>query len=152
MRSYVLQAGLVLIILIVLCGQLPASDPPYPHENDLLEIIFSPDSEIRLRDGALIDLAGKGLSGVDDLLNDVAWTEWNRICDLTEERLDEIHLQAELRSGKQIYDPNNIYRLRVPRGTDVWALGRELENLPGIMLARPVPKPTPSLPEGTSLA
>ena len=115
----------------------------YACEEDLIEVMFAPDSKVRLRDGALVDLATNALAGVDGVLQKLEWFEWYRICDVPEERLDEIQARGEANTGKPVYNLNNIYRLRIPMGLDVWAISEELEALPGIMLARPVPKPVP---------
>ncbi|MFH1335875.1 MAG: FG-GAP-like repeat-containing protein [Candidatus Zixiibacteriota bacterium] len=113
----------------------------YPAEEDLIEVMFDQTSRIRLRNGALVDLTTNALAGVDMVLQKYDWFEWNRICDVPEERLDEIQAKGEANTGKPVYNLNNIYRLRIPKGWDVWAVSQELESLPGIILARPVPKP-----------
>jgi len=119
------------------------SDQPYACEEDIIEVMFAQDSKVRLRGGALVDLATDALSGVDQVLAKSAVVEWYRICDVPEERLDEIQARGEANTGKPVYNLNNIYRLRIPKGHDIWAVSAELEALPGIILARPVPKPMP---------
>jgi hypothetical protein len=119
------------------------TNQPYANEEDLIEVMFPWDSRVRLRNGALLDLAANALAGVDGVLGKFAWFEWHRICDVPEERLDEIQARGEANTGKPVYNLNNIYRLRIPKGQDVWAISQELEALPGIILARPVPKPMP---------
>ena len=121
---------------------VPVPLPP-PTEEDLIEVMFAQDSKVRLRDSALVDLATNALAGVDGVLQKLEWFEWYRICDVPEERLDEIQARGEANTGKPVYNLNNIYRLRIPKGHDVWAISEELEALPGVMLARPVPKPAP---------
>ena len=115
----------------------------YACEEDLIEAMFAWDSRVRLRGGTLVDLTTNALSGVDGMLQKLSWFEWYRICDVPEERLDEIQSRGEANTDKPVYNLNNIYRLRIPKGYDVWALSAELEALPGIILARPVPKPVP---------
>jgi hypothetical protein len=117
------------------------TNQPYACEEDLIEVMFAQDSRVRLRSGALVDQATNALAGVDGVLGKFTWFEWYRICDVPEERLDEIQARGEVNTGKPVYNLNNIYRLRIPKGYDVWAIGEELEALPGIILARPVPKP-----------
>ena len=119
------------------------TSPPYASVDDLIEVMFTQDSRVRLRNGALFDLSTNALAGVDGFLQKLSWFEWYRICDVPEERLDEIQAKGEANTGKPVYNLNNIYRLRIPKGLDVWAISRELEALPGIILARPVPKPMP---------
>ena len=120
-----------------------AAGQPYASEEDLIEVMFAQDSRVRLRNGTLLDLATSALAGVDGVVQRLAWFEWYRICDVPEERLDEIQSRGEANTGKPVYNLNNIYRLRIPKGLDVWAISQELEALPGIILARPVPKPMP---------
>jgi hypothetical protein len=120
-----------------------ATNQPYASEADLIEILFARDSRVRLRNGILIDLETNALAGVDGVVQRLPWFEWYRICDVPEERLDEIQARGEANTGKPVYNLNNIYRLRIPKRLDVWAISRELEALPGIILARPVPKPAP---------
>jgi hypothetical protein len=120
-----------------------ASTQGYPAEEDLIEVMFDQASRVRLRNGTLIDLTTNALAGVDMVLQKLAWFEWNRICDVAEERLDQFQAKGEANTGKPVYNLNNIYRLRIPKGLDVWVVSRELESLPGIILARPVPKPMP---------
>jgi hypothetical protein len=119
------------------------TSPPYASVDDLIEVMFAQDSRVRLRNGALVDLATNALAGVDGVLQRLAWHEWYRICDVPEERLDEIQARGEANTGKPVYNLNNIYRLRIPKGLDVWSISKELEALPGVILARPVPKPMP---------
>jgi len=119
------------------------TNPPYASVDDLIEVMFAQDSRVRLRNGAPVDLATNALTGVDGVLQKLSWFEWYRICDVPEERLDEIQAKGEANTGKPVYNLNNIYRLRIPKGLDVWAISKELEALPGIILARPVPKPMP---------
>src|SRR5512136_1658529 len=58
---------------------------PYPSEDDLIEVMFSPDSHVRLRSGSPIDLgATKALAGVDQVLQGLASIEWQRISDVPE--------------------------------------------------------------------
>jgi len=116
---------------------------PYACEEDLIEVMFAHDSKVRLRHGALVNLATNALTGVDGVLQKLAWFEWYRISDVPEERVDEIQAHGKANTAKPVYDLNNIYRLRIPKGLDVWTISQELEALPGIMLARPVPKPVP---------
>ena len=133
------------VLLVVLCAFSfsSAQGVPYASEEDLIEVMFAQDSKVRMRGNELVDLATDALVGVDQALSKSALAEWTRICDVPEERLDQIHSRGEANTGKSLYNLNNIYRLRISKEIDVWELSRELESLPGIILARPVPKPTP---------
>jgi hypothetical protein len=119
------------------------SSLPYASVDDLIEVMFAQDSKVRFRNGALVDFATNALAGVDGVIQRLAWHEWYRICDVPEERLDEIQAKGEANTGKLVYNLNNIYRLRIPKGLDIWSISEELEALPGVILARPVPKPMP---------
>jgi len=127
----------------------PAAErEPYSCEPDLIEIMFAADSRVRIRNGKPVDLnkkAGAGASrGVTAVLEAAPGAAWRRCCNqVSEEKLDEIHRRGEARTGKPLYNLNNIYRLRIEKGVDVWAKSAELEALPGVELARPVPKPVP---------
>ena len=115
----------------------------YDCEEDLIEVLFIPESEVRLRDGQLTDLATDALLGLDNVLYDLEWTVWNRISDVPESEMDQWAVNGEKNTGQPIYNMNNIYRLQIPKGKDIWQLCEELKKLDGIMSAIPVPKPMP---------
>ncbi|UCD29925.1 MAG: VCBS repeat-containing protein [Planctomycetota bacterium] len=115
----------------------------YACEEDLIEVMFKWESRVRLRRGAPVDLTSNAMDGVDGVLERIAWHEWSRTCGISEERLDEFQSRGEANTGKPVYNLNNIYRLYIPKGLDIWQICRDLEKLPGIMTARPVPKPPP---------
>jgi len=149
MRSRVCRGRLALLaIAIALAASAPTgarrpanTDGPYAAEPDLIEVVFVHESAVRLRDGSLVDLATDALAGVHDVLSELDWHQWRRICEVPEERLDAIQARGQAASRKPINNLNNIYRLRIPADQDVWAVGRRLESLPGVVIARPVPKP-----------
>ncbi len=145
-------ARLVCIVALLLPGTLLHGgidiSGPYECEDDLIEVVFAQASEVRLRDRGLVDLATDALAGVDEALSGLEWHEWRRICDVPEERLDAIQARGEANAGKPVYNMNNIYRLRIPGGHDVWEVGRGIEALPGVIAARPVPRPMrPPVPD-----
>jgi len=114
---------------------------PYECEEDLIEIMFDKDSEVRLRNGSLVDLKTDALLGVDQILVQLDWHTWFRICDVPEDILDHWSINGERKTGKPVYNMNNIYRLQIPKGYNIWEFCKSLQNLPGIILAGPVPKP-----------
>lgn len=124
-----------------------ATDAPrYPAEPGLIEVMFAPESQVRLRGERLVDLAGDALAGVDEALAGVPQVAWQRFCDVPEATLDDIAARGRARTGRSVYDLNNIHRLAFDpsRGApDVWTLAARLEALPGIHRARPVPLPMP---------
>jgi hypothetical protein len=150
-RRTVRSKTLVWVMLMAALGLFPfcspraaaASQGRYACEDDLIEVMFAQDSKVRMRGDALVDLATDALNGIDAVLAKSVLVEWQRICDVPEERLDRIHSRGEANTGKSLYNLNNIYRVRIGKLLDVWRISRELESLPGVMHARPVPKPTP---------
>jgi hypothetical protein len=139
-----LAVALVSCALLALGFVGESQTAPYPCEEDLIEVMFAHDSKVRLRDDRLVDLATDALSGVDAVLSRIGPHEWKRISDVPESRLDEIQARGEARIGGPVYNLNNIYRLRIPGGRDVWSIAADLERLNGVHLARPVPLPVPS--------
>ena len=139
-----LAAG-ALILAALMAGSVVAQvSTRYACEEDLIEVLFEPQTQVRLRDGAPSDLGTvRGLDGVDAVVDRLAWHQWSRGCEVPEERLDQIQAEGQLKSGEAIYNLNNIWRLRIPKGQDVWQVSRDLEALPGVLSARPVPKPQP---------
>lgn len=124
---------------------------PYPCEAGLIEVMFAQESRVRLRAGELRDLAGPALSGLDAALSGIAEREWSPLCGVPEETLDRLAAQGEARTGKPVYNLNNLYHLRI-EGGDVWEVSRRLEELPGIASARPVPLPIePPMPPDYAL-
>lgn len=115
-------------------------------ENDLIEVMFQWGSEIRLDEdsGDLLDLSNmNSLEGIEDGLECVDDYTWMRSSDVAPEILDQLEITGEQNTGEDLYNLNNIYRLRFSGDVDVWNLSLELEALPGILLAKPVPLPQP---------
>jgi serine protease len=137
--------GCVALVWLALCADAATvAAKPYACENDLIEVMFAEDSRVRLRGGTLVDLQTKAVDGTDAILAPLAWHEWLRITDVPEDRVDELNATAVSRSGAPVYNMNNVYRLRIPEGHDIWELAQAMEALPGVILARPVPKPMPA--------
>ncbi len=119
------------------------SNYPYAFEEEWIEVMFSGESKVRIRNGNLTDLTTRALLGVDDILNELQWHTWQRLTDLPETTIDNWETNGERNTGEDIYNLNNIYRLKIPKGNDIWKIAERLEALPGIYLAKPVPKPVP---------
>ncbi len=132
-------------------GTIMQKPIPYPCEEDWIEVLFDSDSKVRIRNGQLVDLTSQALQGTDQVLGELEWHQWLRLTDLPEALIDEWETNGERNTGKDIYNLNNIYRLQIPKGKDVWKICSELKSLPGIELAMPVPKPMapPSPPPGS---
>lgn len=131
-------------------AQAEAADAPagrYDCEPDRIEVMFVPESRVRLRDGSLRDLGAPALAGVDAALAGLSGVAWQRICDLPEATLDRWSSEGEAKTGSPVYNLNNIYHLRAANAGDIWDLAARLEALPGVLSARPVPRPVePPLP------
>ncbi|MFH1680534.1 MAG: FG-GAP-like repeat-containing protein [Candidatus Eisenbacteria bacterium] len=138
-----LAIALCLLAVAASLASTPEAAGPYPCRTDLIEVLFTENAKVRLRDGAPVDLAGDALAGVDGLLADLERHSWRRLCDVPEETLDEWQTRGEAETRESVYNLNNIYRLRIPRGSDVWEIAARLEALPGVLSARPMPLPTP---------
>jgi len=121
--------------------QKPDHEPAV--ENSLLDVMFAESSKVRLRNGELIDTKSNATAGLAGILNQLASFEWQRFSDVSEELLDELSENGSRNTGQAVYNLNNIYRLRISENEDIWELSSTLEHLPGIIYARPVPKPAP---------
>lgn len=137
--SYV--SGLLFLVLIM---SVQPAEGHYESEDDLIEIMFSKDAVVRLREGNPLDLSGTAsMDGVQETLELTDSFVWERITSVSEEELDAMETNGEERTGEDLYNLNNIYRLRFEGDIDIWELSNMLEELPGIILARPVPLPQP---------
>ncbi|MBD3335238.1 MAG: S8 family serine peptidase [Candidatus Eisenbacteria bacterium] len=139
----------IVITVILATLSIAAAVPParaaqgsYPCESGLIEVAFALDSQVRLRGSTLVDLSeGDAVRGLDAVLSRLSWTQWSRVASVPEERIDQLTREAENRTGRSLYNPNDMYHLQFSPGIDVWNLSRELEGLPGVRRARPVPLP-----------
>ena len=113
----------VLCLLILLCFSpfIPGkamNDPgdasplsyaaPYDCEEDLIEVMFAWDSRVRMRSGAITDLATNALDGIPHLLSGLDWHEWQPFSGVPEETIDQWEITGEQRSGDDLYNLNNI--------------------------------------------
>lgn len=140
--------GFVVCVATAVSAVSAATREGYPCEPRLIEVMFSAASRVRLRDGIPVDLGAKAnrgsQQGVATVLRAVPGATWQRCCDrVSEQKIDDIHRRGQANTGKPLYNLNNIYRVRVGEGIDVWAKSAELEALPAVSMARPVPKPVP---------
>jgi len=131
-----------LFVFLIVFSSTGNAESEYQCENDLIEIMFLQESEVRLRSGILVDLSESGaLEGLNDVLALTEGYEWERISNLPEEEIDRIESEGENLSGGDIYNLNNAYRLRFSGDIDIRTLAETLENLPGVLSAIPVPLP-----------
>jgi hypothetical protein len=119
----------------------------YPCEDDLIEVMFIESSTVRMRNGTITDLRSNATDGIDQVLSGLDGYQWTRFCEVEESVIDQWAVNGERNSGAHVYNLNNIYTLRIPKGHDIWQISRQLEDLPGIYQARPYPLPVePPLP------
>ena len=124
-------------------GSSSIVDVGYPSEANLIEVMFKPESQVRLREGRLVNQATRAAIGLENALAGLDSFGWSRICRLPEERLDEFQARGQDRSGRKLYNLNNIFRLEFSGKTQIQELCRRLEEIPEVMSARPVPLPPP---------
>lgn len=134
-------AACILLVLACLLFAAPAAaQERYPSEPELLEIVFIPECAVRLVGGVLVDFSGlDATAGIEGLLAPRAY-EWQRLSDVPEPVVDQWEAEGELASGIDLHNLNNIYRLRfLAPEPALWLLAADLEALPGVQLASPVP-------------
>ncbi|MBK8167725.1 MAG: VCBS repeat-containing protein [bacterium] len=135
-------AACILMLACLLVAAPAAGQERYPAETNLLEVLFIPESAVRLVGGVLVDHSGlDATAGIDALLMP-RLHDWERLSDVPEPVLDTWELEGEARTGQDLSNLNNIYRLRfaLPEPA-LWLLAADLEALPGVHLAYPVPLP-----------
>ncbi|NOQ21831.1 MAG: S8 family serine peptidase [Candidatus Aegiribacteria sp.] len=135
-------ASAFLFAFLILLASAGNAEGKYTCEDDLIEVMFTEDSAVRLRSGTLVDLSDSGaLDGLEEVLELTDGYQWERISTISEEAVDEMELRGEQLTGKDIYNLNNIYRLRFQGDINVWEFAVILQGLPGIISAIPVPLP-----------
>ena len=137
-----LSISTILFAFLILTASARDAEGYYPCENDLIEIMFVDESVTRLRCGNLVDLSETGaLYGLEEVLELTESYQWERLSTVSEEAVDEMESNGEELTGTDVYNLNNIYRLRFQGEIDVWELSEILQELPGIISAIPVPLP-----------
>ncbi|MCK5117711.1 MAG: S8 family peptidase [Candidatus Aegiribacteria sp.] len=139
MKYYVSALLFVFLITFASAGN---TEGYYLSEDNLIEVMFVQGA--RLRCGILIDISNSGvLDGLEEVLASTTGYQWERISTVAEEDIDEMESSGELLTDNDLYNLNNIYRLRFQGDMDVWELAEMLQELPGIISAMPVPLPQP---------
>ncbi|MEW6745460.1 MAG: S8 family serine peptidase [Planctomycetota bacterium] len=136
-------------ILTALMLPFASAQEPYPCEPHVLEVMFVPEATVRLREGRLVDLTGEAVAGVEEVLAGAGEYCWERLAaTLPESWLDRMQSRAAENLGEFVYNFNNYYYLGVPEVGEIWRLAEELEALPGVHRAMPVPRPValPAIP------
>ncbi len=137
-----IPAACALMLACLTVAAPAAAQERYPAEPNLLEILFIPESAVRLVGGILVDQSGlDATAGIEAVLQPRPY-EWQRLSDVPEPVLDMWEVEGEARTGQDLYNLNNMYVLRflLPEPA-LWLLAADLEALPGVMAAYPVPLP-----------
>lgn len=98
-----------LLMLACLTAAVPAAaQERYPAEPNLLEVLFIPESAVRLVGGVLVDHSGlDATAGIAALLMPRPY-EWQRLSDVPEAVLDMWEIEGEARTGEDLYNMNNM--------------------------------------------
>jgi hypothetical protein len=137
-----------LFFLILPLGSIVSAQTyDYPHEETLIEIMFIQESAVRLYDQTMIDESGlNAADGVEIILASHGGGELSRTCEgVPVPELDMWQIEASANLGEPVYNLNNIYRIRLLGGADPIPVSIDLQNLPGVHMAYPVPL-APELP------
>ena len=133
---------LLIIAVIALCPTI--SQAHYACEADLIEVLFHPDYQMRLRQNQLIAEARAPSANSVKILSSLGSISWERLTrQVTEAQLDTYQKRAEKQLHKPVYNMNNIFYLHLNDGQDVWDITQQLKVLPEIINAYPVPLPKP---------
>ena len=130
------------LFALLLLATIPAiAQERFPAEPDLIEIMFIQPSVVRLIGDEPVDLSGlDAVAGLEPLLAPLPH-EWSRMSDVPEAVLDDLEAAGEAATGEDLYNLNNILRLRIFAAVDAWTLAADIEALPGVHQAYPVPLP-----------
>jgi hypothetical protein len=161
------RADAFFIALLIVCSgavDVFAGQDPAPHR--LIPRVTAPKQQVSLlvrrlptdrvyikfAEGMTVDFAGGVLTSTENdlsvlrgVLGRHAITR-ERIARLFSRPVDELKREKELgqrRSGRELADLTLYYEVRVPAGFDVVALCNELNALPYVELAAPLPPPAP---------
>ena len=116
----------------------------YACEIDLLEVLFSPDYQIRLRQDQLRAESRSVSPEFTHTIKRMGSVSWQRLAgQTTEAQLDSYHVQAERQLQHPVYNMNNIFYLRLHDEQDVWEITETLKQMPEVINAYPVPLPMP---------
>jgi hypothetical protein len=153
MSTRSIPAASVLLLACLLVTAPALAQERYPSEPNLLEVLFIQESAVRLVGGELVDLSGPdATAGVAEILAPRLY-EWERLSDVPEIVIDEWETNGELATGEDLYNLNNIHRLRFALPLpELWLLAADLEALPGVYLAYPAPLPQELPVPGSFLA
>ncbi|MBD3278968.1 MAG: hypothetical protein GF388_11770, partial [Candidatus Aegiribacteria sp.] len=134
----------VVICLAVFSVAVMGEATGYSCEDNIVEVMFTEDSNVRLRGGELVFCGSVNLPReLEDILNSLDGYTWHRISGVEEAELDRLEDEGESRTGTDLYNMNNAFRLEFSGEKDIWELCEELESLPEVLSAIPVPLPQP---------
>lgn len=133
-----------IICLAVFSASAMGEAERYRCEDSIVEVMFSEESNVRLREGKLVCFGSVDmLDRMEDILKSLDSYTWRRISEVEETELDRLEEEGESRTGTDLYNMNNAYRLEYTGEKDIWELSEELESLPEVLSAIPVPLPQP---------
>ena len=115
--------------------------------DDLIIVKFVEGSRVRARDGRLVSLADRDLADANQILTDRPDLATSRLFARAEASLERERLEAQDRSGKEMADLNNYYKVVLARA-DIevaTALLDELNALPVVEIAYAEPIPEVAL-------
>ncbi|MBN1550492.1 S8 family serine peptidase [bacterium] len=141
--------GILLLIIgfLLIYPMVTSAINPYACVHDEIEIMFAEEYPVRMdREGlhGMNSAAAELLLDVLAVLNAKGSYRIERICDVPENVFDWLEVQGERRTGKNLYNLNNIYKVFMGSEIiDIWHLCRELSEIPGVLSANPVPLPMP---------
>ena len=93
--------SLTLLLVPLLAATVAARTPArYPAEPGLIEVVFAPESRVRLRDGVLRDFGAPALAGVDDALEPATAASWEKLSHVPEESVDRMRETGMANMGR----------------------------------------------------
>lgn len=132
---------LTVVICSVFCGFQTTFAGHYAASTELIEVMFEWDYQVRLRDNILVDTQRDNSPVLQEFLSKLSQYSWQRISDVSELEIDDMHARGEKNAAEPLYNLNNIYRLKVTDVTDIFAFAARLEAQPEVLRAAPVPLP-----------
>jgi serine protease len=122
---------------------------PPGYDPSRIEVKFVDDMDVQLDvSGIPMDRGLRGLNTAQavTVLNTIAASGgiWNRSMGTPEAVVDRMRATAQTNLGRAVADLNNYFFLRVPAGEDAAAWMDQLNALPSVELASPVPLPMPA--------
>jgi hypothetical protein len=77
--------------------------------------MFTDESKVRLSNGNLSDFQTNATQGLNEVLQQQSWHEWQRLTGVPEDFLDDLSVNGTPNTGQPVYNLNNIYRIKIPK-------------------------------------